>query len=137
MGTVVFLSDDAPVPAQDRIGCHDTGHVHQATSAENAAFHGQAPALVVGEAQPSGSEGGAEDPVLLEQVVNHRLLPSVHPARDEQEQEGERARQRVHVGSVSQRGDSLQGAQVVSWRSENFSGTSLPAEFSHSTGDMR
>ena len=112
VGTVVFLGDEPPVPAQDRVGCHDTGHVRQAASAENAAFHGQAAALVVGEAQPSGSVRGAEDPVLLEQVVDDRLLLPVNPARDQQEQEGERARQRVHGGSLSQRGDSVQGAQV-------------------------
>ena len=134
VGTVVFLGDEPPVPAQDRVGCHDPGHVRQAASAENDAFHGQAASLVVGEAQPSGSVRGAEDPVLLEQVVDDRLLLPVHPARDQQEQEGERARQRVHGGSVSQRGDSVQGAQVDSWRSDTISGTSLTAEYSHSTG---
>ena len=51
-----------------------------------------------------------DDPVLLEQVVDDRLLLQVDPARDQQEQEGERARQRVHGGSVSQRGDFVQDA---------------------------
>ncbi len=106
--TVVFLGHEPPVPPQDRVGCHDSGHVRQAAPAENIAFHGQAAALVVGEAQPSGSVRGAEDPVLLEQVVNDRLLLPVDPAGDQQEQEGERARQRVHGGSVSQRGNLFQ-----------------------------
>ena len=46
------------------------GHIRQAASAEDHAFDGQAAPLVVGEAQPSGSVRGAEDPVLLEQVVD-------------------------------------------------------------------
>jgi hypothetical protein len=66
-------------------------------------FHGQAAALVVGEAHPSGRVRGAENPVFLEQVVDDRLLLPVNPARDQQEQEGERAKRRVHGGSVSQR----------------------------------
>ena len=37
-------------------------------------FYGYAAPLVVGEAKPSGTVRGAEDAVLLEQVVNDRLL---------------------------------------------------------------
>ena len=44
VGTVIFLGDEPPVPAQDRVGCHDAGHVRQAASAENHAFYGQAAA---------------------------------------------------------------------------------------------
>jgi hypothetical protein len=62
--------------------------IRQAASPEDNAFHGQAAALVVGEAQPSGSVRGAEDSVLLEQVVDDGLLLPVNPARDQQEQEG-------------------------------------------------
>ena len=94
--------------------------VRQAASAENAAFHGQAASLVVGEAQPSGSVRGAEDPVLLEQVVNDRLLLPVNPARDQQEQEGERARQRVHGGSLSQRATRFKVRRLISWRSDTI-----------------
>ena len=96
-------------------------------------FTGQAAALVVGEAQPSGSVRGAEDSVLLEQVVDDGLLLPVNPARDQQEQEGERARRRVPGGSVSQRGDLVQGGQANSGWS-TICGTSLPAGYSHSTG---
>jgi hypothetical protein len=39
---------------------------------------------------------GAEDAVLLEQVVNDYLLVPVDPAGEEKEGEGERGRQRVH-----------------------------------------
>ena len=107
----------------------------KAASAENDDFHGQAASPVVSEAQPSGSVRGAEDPVLLEQVINDRLLLLVHPARDQQEQEGERARQRVQGGSLSQRSDSVQGAQVDCPPAGQirFCGASLPAEYPHTT----
>jgi hypothetical protein len=52
----------------------------------------------------------AEDPVLLEQVVNDRLLLPVDPAGEEENDEGERRRQRVHGASVPERLDPLQGA---------------------------
>ncbi len=94
-------------------GCHDPGHLRQAASAENDTFHGQAAALVVGEAQSAGSVRGAEDPVLLEQVVNGRLLLPVHPARDTQEQEGERGRQRVHGGRLSQRATQFKTRRLI------------------------
>jgi hypothetical protein len=39
----------------------------------------------------------AENPVFLEQVVNDRLLLPVDPAGEEEYDEGERRRQRVHA----------------------------------------
>jgi hypothetical protein len=133
VGPVVFLGDEPPVPTQDRVGCHDPGHSRQAASAEKDAFHGQAAALVVGEAQPSGSVRGAQDPVLLEEVVDDRLLLPVHPARDQQEQEGERARPRVHGGSVSQRAIWFKVRRLIPGAQIRSAGTSLSAEYSYST----
>ena len=52
----------------------------QAAPAEHLAFHGQAAALVVGEAQPVRPVRRAEDSILLEQVVNDRLLLAIDPA---------------------------------------------------------
>jgi hypothetical protein len=81
-------------------------------------------AAVVGKAQASGSVRGAEDPVLLEQVVNDRLLVPVHPAPDKQEQESERVRWRVHGGSLSQRATRFKVRRLISCgqiRSPNFS----------------
>lgn len=51
----------------------------------------------------SGTVHCAEDSVLLEQVVNNRLLVSIDPAGEHQEEEGERARQRVHGVSLPAR----------------------------------
>jgi hypothetical protein len=98
--TVVLPGDEPPIPPEDGVGCHDSGDVREAAPAENLAFHGQAAPLVVGEAKPSGTVGGAEDTVLFEHVVNDGLLVSVDPAGDEKEEEGERGRQRFHGGSV-------------------------------------
>ena len=98
--TVVFLGDESPVPTQDGVGCHDAGDGREAATAEDLAFHGETASLVVGEAQSSGTVHRAEDTVLLEQVVNDRLLVSIDPAGEQQEEEGERGRQRVHGGSL-------------------------------------
>jgi hypothetical protein len=69
--------------------------------AENLAFQRQAALLVVGEAQPSGTVRGAEDTVLLEEVVDDCLRLPVDPAGDKKEEEGERGRQRDHGRSVT------------------------------------
>ena len=78
----------------------DSNDVREAAPAEDLAFQGYAPPLVVGEAKPPGTMGGAEDTVLLEQVVNDRLLVPVDPAGEEKQEEGERRRQRAHGRSV-------------------------------------
>ena len=70
----------------------DAGDAHEPAPAEDLAFHGQAAALVVGEAESSGSLCRAKDPVFLKQVVNDRLLLSVDPTREQQAEEGERRR---------------------------------------------
>ena len=88
--TVVLLGDELPVPPQDRVGCHDAGDGREVTTAEDVTFHGETASLVVGQAQSSGTVHCAEDSVLLEQVVNDRLLVSIDPAGEHQEEEGER-----------------------------------------------
>jgi hypothetical protein len=73
-----FFAQQPAIPPQDGVRCDNAGDGRQA-AADDVAFHGQTAALVVGEAQASGSLRCAEDPVLLEQVVNHRLLFSIDP----------------------------------------------------------
>jgi len=75
-------------------------NVREAAPAEDLAFHRQPAALVVGEAQSSGSLRCAQHPVLLEQVVDDRLLLSVDPPGEQQAEEREGWRQRIHRGSV-------------------------------------
>ena len=54
-----------------------------AATAEDVAFHGETASLVVGQGQSSGTVHRAEDAVLLEQVVNDRLLVSIDPAGEQ------------------------------------------------------
>src|SRR4030095_7611060 len=75
--TVVLLGDESPVPTQDRVRCHDARDSREVPTAEDVAFYGEPASLVVGEAQSPGTAHRAEDAVLLEQVVNDRLLVSI------------------------------------------------------------
>ena len=76
-----------PVPAQDRVGRDETGHVHEALPAERLAFDCQATPLVIGKAETPVAELFAEDAVLGLEVVDHVLLVAVDPAGDEQDEE--------------------------------------------------
>ncbi len=100
---IVFLRHERPIPPQDRVRCDDADDARTPTPSEDLAFHGQAAALVVGEAEPSRSVRCAQDPVLLEQIVNDRLLLPVDPAGEEENDEGKRRRERVHAASVPER----------------------------------
>ena len=73
-------------------GCSDARDRCAVTTAEDLAFHGKMASLVVGQAQSPGTVHRSEDAVLLEQVVNHRLLMSIDPAREQQEEKRERGR---------------------------------------------
>lgn len=80
--TVVFRGDESPVPAQDRVGCHDAGDGCEVTTAEEMTFHGETASLVVGQRQASGTVQRAKDAVFLEQVVDNCLLVSIDPAEN-------------------------------------------------------
>ena len=101
--TVVLRGDESPVPPQDRVRCHDARDSREVTTAEDVTFHGETASLVVGQAQSAGTVHRAEHAILLEQVVNDRLLVSIDPAREQQEEEGERGRQGFHDRSLPQR----------------------------------
>ena len=110
--TVVLLGDESPVPTQDGVGSHDARDSREVTTAEDVALHGETASLVVGQAQSSGTVHRAEDAVLLEQVVNDRLLVSIDPAREQQEEEGKRGRQPVHGGSLPERRAPCNGCEI-------------------------
>jgi hypothetical protein len=73
------------------------------TTAQDLAFHGETASLVVSEAQSSRTVHRPEDSIFLEQVVNDRLLVSIDPAREQQQEQGERGRHRGHGGSLPDR----------------------------------
>ena len=62
------------------------------TTAKDVACHGETASLVVGQAQSAGPVHRAEDAVLVKQLVYDCLLMAMDPAREQQEQESERAR---------------------------------------------
>jgi hypothetical protein len=82
------------------------------TTAEEVAFHGETAPLLVGQEQSSGTVHRTEDAILLERVVNDRLLVSIDPAREQLEEEGELGRQRVHGRSLPQRRAPFNGCEM-------------------------
>jgi hypothetical protein len=108
---VLLLGDESPVATHDRVRCHDARDSREVTTAEDVAFHGETASLVVGQAQSSGTVHCAENAILLDQVVNDRLLVSIDPAREQLEEEGERGRQRGHGGSLPQRRAPFNGVR--------------------------
>jgi hypothetical protein len=97
---VVLLGDQPTVPAEDRIRCDDPSDLLEDLPSEHFAFHSQAAALVVVQANPAPSELFAENAVLFLEVVDHMLLSAVDPAGEHQEEEVECVRWggRGHAG---------------------------------------
>jgi hypothetical protein len=106
---VVFLRHQRPIPARDRVRCDNADDGRKPPPPDGLAFHGQEAALVVRETEPSGSVRGTKAPILLEQVLNNRLLLPVDPAGEDQNDEGERSGPRVHRASVPQSLKTVQG----------------------------
>ena len=149
--TVVLRGDQSPIPPQDGVGCHDTSDGRELPTAEDLALYGQPTSLVIREAETSGTVCGAEDAILLQQVVNDRLLLPIDPAGEQQDEEGERGRQRVHRGSWPEAQPRFNkhetGPRALSRRVRfprqkplrrrrwaSFPGIPRSAEYSHSTG---
>ena len=87
---IVLPGDELTVPAQDRVRCHEPGEFVEHPSAQYPTFLREAAALIVGEPQPPRAQLLEEDPVLLLEVVDHRELATVDPAREEQKQKLQR-----------------------------------------------
>jgi DNA replication protein DnaC len=105
----VFLGDEPAVPTEDRVRGDDARDVPKATPTERLSLHSEAAPLVVSEPEPTVTALRTQHAVFLEQVVDHRLLLAVDPAREQKEEEGERGRQRVHGSSASTGSATLQG----------------------------
>jgi hypothetical protein len=82
-----FRGDQATVPSQDRVGCHDGGNLAQDLPPERLALRGQSPMLVVGQehALAARLDRFFQDAVLLDQILDDAGLLSANPAceRDE------------------------------------------------------
>ena len=91
-GAVVLLGHELAVPAKDGIGRDDGVEALEHTPGQQAALAREAAALVIGEPEPAATQLLAENPILLDEVVDDGLLAAVHPSGKEQEQELQRRR---------------------------------------------
>jgi hypothetical protein len=129
------------------VRCDNSGNGGQAPSAEDLAFDGQTPTLVVSEAEASRSLCRTENAVLLDQIVNDSLLP-VDPTREQQKEEDQRRWQRIHTESEAcprscagsrircRGGHWAESHEVRALLRLLQSGVLASAEFSHRTGSL-
>jgi len=78
------------VPRQQRVRRHDRGDLAQHPSPHCPGLRGEPTALVVGEAQASGSELFAQDAILFLKIIDDVTLLLVDPAgeRDQDDRRG-------------------------------------------------
>src|SRR5262249_43408270 len=110
---VVFLGHEPAIPPQDRVRSHDAGDGPQKAPADDVAFHGETSALIARKAQSSGWLRRPKNSVLLEQVLDDRLLLSIDPTGNHKAEEGKRRRQRIHGHSLPRGAGSIQGCDIV------------------------
>ena len=68
------------MPAKERVGRNDHGHIAQHSVSEGLSLRGQATSLSVGEAQPFATQLLLEDSVLLSEKVDDGVLVTADPA---------------------------------------------------------
>ncbi len=77
-GTAIgLLGDQHPVPAQNRVGCDDAGHLSQSAASEPLAAYCESATLGVGEPRTAAAELLPENPILLSQVLDQVFLVAV------------------------------------------------------------
>jgi len=86
---VVFLSDQLAMPGQQSLWRYNRGELRQKFPPQAFGLGGQAPALTVGEPQPSSAELCSQNAILLAPIVNDEQLMLVHPAGDGDQQKPE------------------------------------------------
>ena len=82
-----FWANEPAVPPEDGVRGDDARDVAETTPTEGLSLHRQAAPLVVSEPGPAATALRAQDAVLLEQVVDGRLLLAVDPAREQKQEE--------------------------------------------------
>src|SRR5437899_7805576 len=78
--------DQAPVPAQDRVRCHDGRDLPQDPTTEWLALRRETSALVVGQPDAPPLQLLPKDAVLLHEVLDDLLLVAVDPSSEGHEQ---------------------------------------------------
>src|SRR5258708_22231983 len=71
--------DQAPVPAQDRVGRDDRRDLRERAAAEDLALGRESPPLIVREWRHPPAQLLPQPAVLLDQVLDDPLLPTAHP----------------------------------------------------------
>jgi hypothetical protein len=90
---------------QEGFRAHDGSDLLEHSPPQVLRLSGQANALIVGEAQPARSELLAEHAVLSLEIIDHLALLLVDPARQSNNEEAERMRQRRHDAQGSRSDD--------------------------------
>ena len=91
---VIFLRDQLPVPAKNRVRRHDSGHLRQHPSPELLSAHSESPPLGIGESQRSRPQLLQENTILFAEIVNQVFLVAVYPTGEREHEELERRRHR-------------------------------------------
>ena len=84
---IPLLGHEQAVPTQDGVRCEQRTYRLEHLAAEDFAFDGQPPTLIVGEDDPALAEFFFEDLVLGAEVFDDFLLLAVAPAGQDGEQE--------------------------------------------------
>ena len=84
---VVFLGDQSPVPAKDRVRGDDARDLPEDSPAEFVAAHSESPTLGVGQAKRPRAQVFPENPILLPEILDQIVLVAVHPASEREDEE--------------------------------------------------
>jgi hypothetical protein len=85
------------VPAQQRVRRNQRPDLAQELAAQDFAFDGQAPALVVAEQDPMLAEFLFQDLIFGAEVVDDLLLLAVHPAGEDKQKKLPGLQDEAHV----------------------------------------
>ena len=119
---VVFLGDQSPVPAKDRVRGDDARDLPEDAPAEFVAAHSESPTLGVGQAKRPRAQVLPKNPILFTQIVDQIVLVAVHPASERENEELQRRRHGLRLlGRLDQHRPDLgrlnapYGLQYLGW----------------------
>ena len=103
VAVVPFLSDEHPMPAEDRVRREERADFLQSLASEHFPFDGQSSPLIVVEQDAFRTVQFLEHGVLRTQVIDCLLLLAVDPAGEDREEELPRLEDEVHGAGPSTR----------------------------------
>jgi len=87
LAVVPLLGDEPTVPMQNRVGGYNGSQLHHRFAAQSLALDGQYPALVIGQENSSSFHLAHQRLDLGVLELDDFLLPTVHPAGQDEEEE--------------------------------------------------